>query len=110
MRSSLIWCRRIRLRACRVSRIAVTAEVYRQFETAPSGGGLKPANVKRGFIAVKALGPVPAKGLGDPVAVYEATVAGPASTRLLAAAVRLTRFVGRRSSRAAVTVRWRGVM
>jgi class 3 adenylate cyclase len=49
-----------------------------------------------GFIAVKALGPVPVKGLADPVEVYEVTGIGPARTRLQAAARRgLTRFVGR---------------
>ena len=49
-----------------------------------------------GFVAVKALGPVPVKGLADPVEVYEMTGAGPARTRLQAGARRgLTRFVGR---------------
>ncbi len=49
-----------------------------------------------GFVAVKALGPVPVKGLADPVDVYEVTGAGPARTRLQAGARRgLTRFVGR---------------
>jgi class 3 adenylate cyclase/tetratricopeptide (TPR) repeat protein len=49
-----------------------------------------------GHIAVKALGPVPVKGLADPVEVYEVTGAGPARTRLQAGARRgLTRFVGR---------------
>ena len=49
-----------------------------------------------GFVAVKSLGPVPVKGLADPVEVYEVTGAGPARTRLQAAARRgLTRFVGR---------------
>jgi class 3 adenylate cyclase/tetratricopeptide (TPR) repeat protein len=49
-----------------------------------------------GFVAVKALGPVPVKGLADPVEVYEVTGAGPARTRLQAGARRgLTRFVGR---------------
>ena len=49
-----------------------------------------------GFVAVKPLGPVPVKGLADPVEVYEATGAGPARTRLQAVARRgLTRFVGR---------------
>ncbi|HEY7365993.1 MAG TPA: adenylate/guanylate cyclase domain-containing protein [Methylomirabilota bacterium] len=48
------------------------------------------------FVAVKPLGPVPVKGLADPVEVYELTGAGPARTRLQAAARRgLTRFVGR---------------
>jgi tetratricopeptide (TPR) repeat protein len=45
---------------------------------------------------VKPLGPVPVKGLADPVEVYEVTGAGPARTRLQAASRRgLTRFVGR---------------
>jgi class 3 adenylate cyclase/tetratricopeptide (TPR) repeat protein len=49
-----------------------------------------------GYVVVKPLGPVPVKGLGDPVEVYEVTSAGPARTRLQAAARRgLTRFVGR---------------
>jgi class 3 adenylate cyclase/tetratricopeptide (TPR) repeat protein len=49
-----------------------------------------------GFVAVKPLGPVPVKGLADPVEVYEVTGAGPARTRLQASARRgLTRFVGR---------------
>jgi len=49
-----------------------------------------------GQVAVTPLGPVPVKGLADPVEVYEVTGAGPARTRLQAAARRgLTRFVGR---------------
>ncbi|MFQ5830833.1 MAG: AAA family ATPase, partial [Candidatus Methylomirabilia bacterium] len=49
-----------------------------------------------GFVVVKPLGPVPVKGLADPVEVYEVTGAGPARTRLQATARRgLTRFVGR---------------
>jgi class 3 adenylate cyclase/tetratricopeptide (TPR) repeat protein len=49
-----------------------------------------------GLIAVKSLGPVPVKGLGDPVEVYELKGTGPARTRLHAAARRgLSRFVGR---------------
>ncbi len=49
-----------------------------------------------GFVAVQPLGPVPVKGLGDAVEVYEVTGAGPARTRLQAAVRRgLTRFVGR---------------
>jgi class 3 adenylate cyclase/tetratricopeptide (TPR) repeat protein len=50
-----------------------------------------------GFVAVKPLGLVPVKGLGDPVEVYEVTGAGPARTRLQATTARrgLTRFVGR---------------
>jgi class 3 adenylate cyclase len=49
-----------------------------------------------GFVAVQPLGPVPVKGLTDPIEVYEVTGAGLARTRLQAAARRgLTRFVGR---------------
>src|SRR5437870_9364124 len=49
-----------------------------------------------GYVGVKPLGPVNIKGLGAPVEVYEVTGAGPARTRLQAAARRgLTRFVGR---------------
>jgi len=49
-----------------------------------------------GYVEVKSLGPVPVKGLADPVEVYEVTGAGPVRTRLQAGARRgLTRFVGR---------------
>jgi class 3 adenylate cyclase/tetratricopeptide (TPR) repeat protein len=49
-----------------------------------------------GYIAVEPLGPVPVKGLADPVQIYEVTGAGAARTRLEAAAGRgMTRFVGR---------------
>ena len=49
-----------------------------------------------GYVAVKPLGPVPVKGLADPVEVYEVTGAGSARTRLHASTRRgLTRFVGR---------------
>jgi class 3 adenylate cyclase/tetratricopeptide (TPR) repeat protein len=49
-----------------------------------------------GYVEVKSLGPVPVKGLAQPVEIYEVTGAGPARTRLQAAVRRgLTRFVGR---------------
>src|SRR5262245_22832830 len=49
-----------------------------------------------GYVEVRPLGPVPLKGLTEPVEVYELTGAGPARTRLQVAARRgLTRFVGR---------------
>src|ERR1700675_73401 len=49
-----------------------------------------------GYVEVKSFGPVPVKGLAEPVEVYEVTGAGSARTRLQAAARRgLTRFVGR---------------
>jgi class 3 adenylate cyclase/tetratricopeptide (TPR) repeat protein len=49
-----------------------------------------------GFVQVTPLGPVPVKGLGEPVEVFELVGVGAARTRLEAAARRgLTRFVGR---------------
>src|SRR5262245_54976903 len=49
-----------------------------------------------GYVNVKPLGPVSVKGMAHEVDVYEVTGAGPARTRLQAAARRgLTRFVGR---------------
>jgi class 3 adenylate cyclase/tetratricopeptide (TPR) repeat protein len=49
-----------------------------------------------GYVEVKSLGPVPVKGLPDPVEVYELLRAGPVRSRLQAAVARgLTRFVGR---------------
>jgi class 3 adenylate cyclase/tetratricopeptide (TPR) repeat protein len=49
-----------------------------------------------GYVEVRSLGPIPVKGLADPIEVFELTGAGPARTRLQAAALRgLTRFVGR---------------
>src|SRR5262245_1177807 len=49
-----------------------------------------------GFVQVTSLGPVPVKGLADPVDVFELTGAAVARTRLEVAARRgLTRFVGR---------------
>ncbi len=65
--------------------------------------GLDPARARRrsqlaeGYVAGRRRsGPVPVKGLAEPVEVYELTGAGRARTRLQAAAARgLTRFVGR---------------
>jgi class 3 adenylate cyclase/tetratricopeptide (TPR) repeat protein len=49
-----------------------------------------------GYVEVRSLGPIPVKGLADPVEILELTGAGQARTRLQAAALRgLTRFVGR---------------
>ncbi|MBI2753466.1 MAG: AAA family ATPase [Betaproteobacteria bacterium] len=51
-----------------------------------------------GYVQVKSLGPIPVRGLAQPVDVYELAGAGAARTRLQAARVRgLTRFVGRDS-------------
>jgi hypothetical protein len=49
-----------------------------------------------GHALVRSLGPLPVKGLDAPLEVYEVTGAGPARSRMHAAAARgLTRFVGR---------------
>ena len=49
-----------------------------------------------GFVQVKPLGPVPVKGLADPVEIFELVGAAEARTRLQAARARgFTRFVGR---------------
>ena len=49
-----------------------------------------------GYVEVNPLGPVPVKGLPEPIEVYELTGAGPRRSRFHAAAARgLTRFVGR---------------
>jgi class 3 adenylate cyclase/tetratricopeptide (TPR) repeat protein len=51
-----------------------------------------------GYVEVKAVGPLPVKGLPAPVEVYELVGAGAVRSRLHAAAARgLTRFVGRDS-------------
>jgi class 3 adenylate cyclase/tetratricopeptide (TPR) repeat protein len=49
-----------------------------------------------GYVEVRSLGPIPVKGLADPIEIFELKGAGAARTRLQAAAPRgLTRFVGR---------------
>ena len=49
-----------------------------------------------GYVEVRALGPIPVKGLTEPVDVYEVIGAGPARTRFQAVSARgLSRFVGR---------------
>jgi class 3 adenylate cyclase/tetratricopeptide (TPR) repeat protein len=49
-----------------------------------------------GYVEVTPLGPIPIKGVQEPVEVYELLRAGPVRTRLQASAARgLTRFVGR---------------
>ncbi len=56
-----------------------------------------------GFIQVKALGPVPVKGLAEPVEVFELSGATAIRRRLQAAVARgLTRFVGRETELAAL--------
>ncbi len=80
--------------------VGQTTHLAARMEQLASPGSilLTPATLElvEGFVAAKPLGPVPVKGLADPVEVYELTGAGQARTRLQAAALRgLTRFVGR---------------
>ena len=57
-----------------------------------------------GAVRVNALGPIPVKGLAEPVEVFELLGATPVHRRLQAAVVRgLTRFVGRDQELAALT-------
>ncbi|TMJ69346.1 MAG: zinc-ribbon domain-containing protein [Alphaproteobacteria bacterium] len=71
----------------------------RMEQMAKPGSVLTTADTLRlaeGYLAMEPLGPVPVKGLANPVQIYEVTGAGAARTRLQAAAGRgLTRFVGR---------------
>src|SRR5262249_62270735 len=63
-----------------------------------AAGAAGAAGRAEGLVRVEPLGPVPIKGLLDPVEVFELTGIGPARTRWQAAAAReLTRFVGRES-------------
>jgi class 3 adenylate cyclase len=53
-------------------------------------------HLAEGFVEVKSLGPVPVKGLEEPIEVFDLTGASATQTRLLVSAGRgLTRFVGR---------------
>jgi len=71
----------------------------RMEQRAMPGSILMTADVLRlaeGYVRVQPLGPVPVKGLREPIEAYEVTGAGPVRTRFRAAATRgLTRFVGR---------------
>jgi class 3 adenylate cyclase/tetratricopeptide (TPR) repeat protein len=76
-----------------------TVLAARMEQTATPGSiRLTPATLRlvEGLVQVNALGPVPVKGLVEPVEVFELTGASGIRRRLQAAAVRgLTRFVGR---------------
>src|SRR5438093_10008801 len=76
-----------------------TVLAARMEQTAAPGTIRLPAATLRlveGLVQVTALGPVPVKGLSDPVEVFKLVGASPLRRRLQAAAVRgLTRFVGR---------------
>jgi class 3 adenylate cyclase/tetratricopeptide (TPR) repeat protein len=71
----------------------------RMEQMAKPGSVLMTANtlqLAEGYVSIRSLGPVPVKGLADPLQIYEVTGAGAARTRLQAALGRgLTRFIGR---------------
>src|SRR5215831_154707 len=73
--------------AARMEQLAAPGSIRLTVET---------VHLAEGFVQVTPLGPVPIRGLTEPVEVFELVGAGAARTRLEAAARRgLTRFVGR---------------
>jgi class 3 adenylate cyclase/tetratricopeptide (TPR) repeat protein len=77
-----------------------TAHLAARMEQLADGGGIlltsDTLRLAEGYVQVKGLGPVPVKGLTEPVEVYQLTGASLARHRLDAATARgLTRFVGR---------------
>jgi len=80
--------------------VGMTAHLASRMEqlAAPGTIRLTPDTLRlaEGFVEVKSLGPVPVKGLDDPIEVFELTGASATRTRLLASAARgFSRFVGR---------------
>jgi len=71
----------------------------RMEQLAPPGSVRLTAETMRlaeGYVEVRSLGPIPVKGLPEPIEIFELMGAGMARTRLQAAALRgLTRFVSR---------------
>ena len=89
------------------SAVGETTDLAARMEQTATPGTIRlPAATLRlveGLVQVTALGPVPVKGLSDPVEVFELTGASPLRRRLQAAAARgLTRFVGRQPELEAV--------
>ena len=79
-----------------------TVHLASRMEQLASGGttalAAETLRLVEGYVQVRSLGPVPVKGLAEPVEVFDLLGTGPARTRLQAAAVRgLTRFVGRQT-------------
>jgi class 3 adenylate cyclase len=73
--------------AARMEQLALPGTVRLTAET---------VRLAEGYVEVRSLGPIPVKGLPEPIELFELTGAGTARTRLQAAALRgLTRFVGR---------------
>ncbi|MFQ5859545.1 MAG: AAA family ATPase, partial [Anaerolineae bacterium] len=73
--------------AARMEQLAIPGSIRLTAET---------LRLAEGYVEVKPLGPIPVKGLLEPVEVYEAKGGGSVRTRLQAAAMRgFSRFVGR---------------
>jgi class 3 adenylate cyclase/tetratricopeptide (TPR) repeat protein len=82
------------------SAVGQTTHLAARMEQLASPGSIRltasTLRLAEGWIQVKPLGPIPVKGLSEPVDVYEVISASAVRTRLQAAAARgLTRFVGR---------------
>jgi len=82
------------------SAVGQTTHLAARMEQLASPGSIRltadTLRLAEGFVQVTSLGPVPVKGVVDPVEVFELVDTATARTRLQAAAVRgLTRFVGR---------------
>jgi len=80
--------------------IGRTTHLAARMEQLASPGSilLTPSTLRlaEGFVTAKTLGPVPVKGLADPLEVHELTGVGPVQTKLQAVARRgLTPFIGR---------------
>src|SRR5437870_7339531 len=80
--------------------VGQTTHLAARMEQLAAPGGIRltaeTLHLAEGFVQVIPLGPVPIKGLGEPVEAFELVGAGAARTRFEAAARRgLTRFVGR---------------
>lgn len=80
--------------------VGVTAHLASRMEQLALPGTIRltpdTLRLAEGFVETKSLGPVPVKGLSEPIEVYDLVGASGARTRLQAAVARgLTRFVGR---------------
>ena len=80
--------------------VGQTTNLAARMEQAATPGAIlltaETLRLAEGYVQVKPLGPIPVKGLAEPVDVYEATGGGSVRTRLQAAAMRgFSRFVGR---------------
>jgi len=80
--------------------VGMTAHLASRMEQLATPGAIRltpdTLRLAEGFVEVKSLGPVPVRGLEDPLEVFDLTGASAARTRLAASAARgLGRFVGR---------------